>query len=115
MMKLRIILTSLIVLALSIALAGCESGAKKEAELELAAAKAALEQTKQELADVSQSRDRLQGQIKELIKSRDAAVSEAKKAGLRIDELNRKFEEQAKIIRELQEHMKKMQTTIEKL
>ncbi len=114
-MKLRIILTSLIMLALSIALAGCESGAKKEAELELAAAKAALEQTKQELADVSQSRDKLQGQIKDLIESRDAAVADAKKASLRIDELTKKFEEQAKIIRELQEHMQKMQATIEKL
>ena len=114
-MKLRLILTSLIVLGLSIALTGCEGGAKKEAELELAAAKAALEQTKLELADVSQSRDRLQGQIKELIKSRDTAVTEAKNAGFRIDELTKKFEEQAKIIRELQEHMQKMQTTIEKL
>jgi chromosome segregation ATPase len=102
-------------LALSIALPGCESGVKKEAELELAAARAALEQTKEELADVSQSRDRLQGQIKDLIKSRDTAVAEAKKAGLRIDELTKKFEEQAKIIRELQEHMQKMQATIEKL
>ena len=114
-MKLRLILTSLIVLGLSIALTGCEGGAKKEAELELAAAKAALEQTKLELADVTQFRDRLQGQVKELIKSRDAAVTEAKSAGLRIDELTKKFEEQAKIIRELQEHMQKMQVTIEKL
>jgi chromosome segregation ATPase len=114
-MKLRLILTSLIVLGLSIALTGCEGGAKKEAELELAAAKAALEQTKLELADVTQFRDRLQGQVKELIKSRDAAVTEAKSAGLRIDELTKKFQEQAKIIRELQEHMQKMQTTIEKL
>ncbi len=114
-MKLRLILTSLIVLTLSIAFAGCESGAKKEAELELAAARAALEQTKQELADVSQSRDRLQGQVMELIKSRDMAIAEAKKAGLRIDELTKKFEDQAKIIRELQEHMQKMQATIEKL
>ena len=114
-MKLRFILTSLIVLGLSIALTGCESGAKKETELELAAAKAALEQTKQELADVSQSRDRLQVQVEDLIKSRDAAVSEAKKARLRIDELTKKFEEQANIIRELQEQMKKMQATIEKL
>ncbi|MGB2806744.1 MAG: hypothetical protein WBC22_03320 [Sedimentisphaerales bacterium] len=114
-MKLRFMLTSLIVLGLSIALTGCESGAKKEAELALAAAEAALEQTKLDLVDVSQSRDRLQGQIKELIKSRDMAVTEAKNAGLRIDELTKKFEEQAKIIRELQEHMQKMQTTIEKL
>lgn len=114
-MKLRFMLTSLIVLGLSIALTGCESGAKKEAELALAAAEAALEQTKQELADVTQFRDRLQGQVKELIKSRDAAVTEARSAGLRIDELTKKFEEQAKIIRELQEHMQKMQTTIEKL
>jgi chromosome segregation ATPase len=106
-------LTSLIVLGLLIVLTGCEGGAKKDAEL--VAAKAALEQTKQELADVSQSRDRLQGQVKELIKSRDAAVTEAKSAGLRIDELTKKFEEQAKIIRELQEHMQKMQTAIEKL
>jgi ribosome-binding protein aMBF1 (putative translation factor) len=114
-MKLRLILTSLIVLVLSIALTGCESGAKKEAELELATAKAALEQTKQELAAVSQSRDRLLGQIKELIKSRDAAVTEARSAGLRIDELTKKFDEQAKIIRELQEHMQKMQMAIDKL
>ena len=114
-MKLRLILTSLIVLGLSIALTGCESGAKKEAELALAAAKAALEQTKLELVDVTQFRDRLQGQVKELIKSRDAAVTEAKNAGLRIDELTKKFEEQAKIIHELQEHMQKMQVTIEKL
>lgn len=114
-MKLRIILTFLIVSALSIALTGCENGAKKEVELELAAAKAALEQTKQELSDVSQSRDRLLVQVEELIKSRNAAVSEAKKAGLRIDELTKRFEEQAKIILELQEQMKKMQATIEKL
>jgi chromosome segregation ATPase len=114
-MKLRLILTSLIVLGLSIALTGCESGAKKEAELALVAAKAALEQTKQELADVTQFRDRLQGQVKELIKSRDAAVTEAKNASLRIDELTKKFQEQANIIRELQEHMQKMQATIEKL
>ncbi len=114
-MKLRFILTSLIVLGLSIALTGCEGGAKKEAELELAAAKAALEQTKLELADVTQFRDRLQGQIKELIKSRDAAVTEATNSGLRIDELTKKFQEQANIIRELQDHMQKMQTTIEKL
>ena len=112
-MKLKLILTSLIVLGLSIALSGCESGAKIEAEL--VAVKAALEQTKQELADVSQSRDRLQSQIKELIKSRDAAVTEAKSASLRMDGLTKKFEEQAKIIRELQEHMQKMQVTIEKL
>jgi ribosome-binding protein aMBF1 (putative translation factor) len=114
-MKLRLILTFLIVLGLSIALTGCEGGAKKEAELELAAAKDALEQTKLKLVDVSQSRDRLKDQIKELIKSRDTAVTEAKSAGLRIDKLTKKFEEQAKIIRELQEHMQKMQTTIEKL
>ena len=114
-MKLRLILTFLIVLGLSIALSGCEGGAKKEAELALAAAKAALEQTKQELAGVSQTRDRLQGQIKELIKSRDTAVTEAKSAGLRIDELTKKFQEQANIIRELQEHMQKMQAAIEKL
>ncbi|MDH4238964.1 MAG: hypothetical protein OEW48_05345 [Phycisphaerae bacterium] len=114
-MKLRLILTSLIVLGLSIALTGCDSGAKKEAELALAAAEAALEQTKLELADVSQSRDRLQGQVRELIKSRDAAITEAKSAGLRIDELTKKFDEQARVIRELQEHMKKMQATIEKL
>ncbi len=112
-MKLRFMLTSLIVLGLSIALTGCEGGAKKEAEL--VAAKAALELTKQKLADVTQFRDRLQGQVKELIKSRDAAVTEARSAGLRIDELTKKFEEQAKILRELQEHMQKMQTTIEKL
>lgn len=114
-MKLRLILTSLIVLVWSIALTGCDSGTKKEAELALAASRAALEQTKLELADVMQFRDRLQGQVKELIKSRDAAVTEAKNAGLRIDELTKKFQEQANIIRELQEHMQKMQTTIEKL
>ena len=114
-MRSRLILTCLIVLVCSLALTGCEGGAKKEAELALAAAKAALEQTKLDLVDVSQSRDRLQGQIKELIKSRDAAVTEAKNAGLRIDELTKKFEEQAKIIHELQEHMQKMQVTIEKL
>ncbi len=114
-MKLRLILASLIVLGLSIALTGCESGAKKETELALAAAEAALEQAKLELADVTQFRDRLQGQVKELIKSRDAAVTEDKNAGLRIDGLTKKFEEQAKIIRELQEHMQKMQTAIEKL
>ncbi len=112
-MKLKLILTSLIVLGLSIALSGCESGAKIEAEL--VAVKAALEQTKQELADVTQSRDRLQGQVKELTESRNVAVTEAKSAGLRIDELTKKFKEQAKIVRELQEHMQKMQTTIEKL
>ena len=46
-MKLKLILTSLIVLGLSIALTGCEGGSKKEADLALAAAMAALEQTKQ--------------------------------------------------------------------
>jgi hypothetical protein len=114
-MKPRLILTSLIVLGLSITLTGCDSGAKKEAELALAAAEAALEQTKQELVEVAQDRDLLKEQVTKLIKSRDAAVTEAKSAGLRIDELTKKFEEQAKIIRELQEHMQKMQTTIEKL
>jgi hypothetical protein len=107
--------TSLIVLGLSIALTGCEGGAKKEADLALAAAKAALEQTKQELVAVAQDRDLLKEQVTKLVKSRDAAVTEAKRAGLRIDELTKKFEGQAKIIRELQEHMQKMQTTIEKL
>ena len=114
-MKLRLILTSLIVLGLSIALSGCEGGAKKEADLALAAAKAALEQTKQEMAAVAQDRDLLKEQVTKLIKSRDAAVTEARSAGLRIDELTKKFEEQANIIRELQEHMQKMQMTIEKL
>ena len=113
MMKRKLILAFFIALGWSLALAGCEGGAKKEAEL--AAVQAVLEQTKQELADVSQSRDRLQGQIKELIKSRDTAVTEAKSAGLRIDELTKKFQEQANIIRELQEHMQKMQAAIEKL
>ncbi len=113
MMKLRLIITSLIVLALSIALAGCESGAKTEDEL--AATKAALEQTKQELGAVTQARDALLGQVAELNKLRNEAVNAAKSAQTRIDELTKKFEEQSKIIRELQEHMQKMQATIEKL
>lgn len=112
-MKLRFILTSLIVLGLSIALTGCEGGAKIEEEL--AATKAALKLAQQKLDTVSQARDALLKQIAELNKSRDEAVEEAKSAQTRIDELTKKFEEQAKIIRELQEHMQKMQATIEKL
>ncbi|MHC4640565.1 MAG: hypothetical protein ACYS32_02900 [Planctomycetota bacterium] len=114
-MKLRIILASLIVLAWSIALNGCDSGAKKEAELALAAAQAALEETKLELAEVSQARDVFKAQVTELIKSRDAAVREVKTAQVRIDKLTVQFNEQAKIIRELQGHMQKMQAAIEKL
>ncbi|MHC4543923.1 MAG: hypothetical protein ACYTDW_05590 [Planctomycetota bacterium] len=112
-MKLRLILTSLVVLGLSIALTGCEGGAKKEAEL--AALQAALEQTKEELAIVAQARDMLQKQVTELIRSRDAAVTEVKASKVRIDELTKQFKEQARIIRELQEHMQKMQAAIEKL
>jgi chromosome segregation ATPase len=114
-MKLRLILASLIVLAWSIALTGCDSGAKKEAELALAAAEAALEQTKQELAVVKQNRDLLKAQVAELIKARDAAVRDAKTAQGRIDKLTEQFNEQAEIIRELQGHMQKMQAAIEKL
>lgn len=114
-MKLRLILTSLIVLAWSITLTGCDSGAREEAELALAAAQAALEQTKLELAEVTQARDLLKEQITELIKSRDVAVREVKTAQVRIDKLTEQFNEQAKIIRELQGHMQKMQAAIEKL
>ena len=114
-MKLRLILASLIVLAWSMALTGCDNGAKKEAELALAAAEAALKQTKQELAVVTQNRDLLKAQVTELIKSRDAAVREAKTAQGRIDKLTEQFNEQAKIIRELQGHVQKMQEAIEKL
>jgi len=114
-MKLKLILASLIVLVWSIALTGCDSGAKKETELELAAAKAALEETKQELTVVTQNRDLLKAQVAELIKSRDAAVREAKTAQGRMDKLTEQFNEQAKIIRELQGHMQKMQEAIEKL
>jgi chromosome segregation ATPase len=105
----------LILLGWAIALTGCEGGAKKEAELALAAAQAALEQTKQELANVTQTRDMLVEQVTELIRSRDAAVTEVKASKVRIDELTKQFQEQAKIIRELQEHMQKMQAAIEKL
>ena len=90
-MKLRLILTSLIVLVWSIALTGCDSGAKKEAELALAAAEAALEQTKQELAVVTQGRDLLKAQVTELIKSRDAAAREVKTSKVRIDQLTEQF------------------------
>jgi len=114
-MKLRLILTSLIILGLSLTLAGCDSGAKKEAELALAKAEAALEQTKQELTAVTQARDSLKEQVVELIRSRDIAVEEVKASKVRIDELAKRYEEQAKIISELQEHMKKMQASIEKL
>ena len=114
-MKLRLFLISLIVLTLSLTLTGCDSGAKKEAELALAKVEAALEQTKQELAVVTQARDSLREQVAELIKSRDTAVEEAKASKVRIDELAKKYEEQAKIISELQAHMKKMQETIDKL
>jgi len=112
-MKLRLILISLILLGWAIALTGCEGGAKKEAEL--AAAQAALEQTKQELANVTQTRDMLVEQVTELIRSRDAAVTEVKASKVRINELTKQFKEQAKIIRELQDHMQKMQAAIEKL
>ncbi len=115
MMKRKLILAFFIALGWSLALAGCEGGAKKEAELELAAAQAALELTKQELARVTQARGMLQEQITELIRSRDAAVTEVKASKVRIDELTKQFKEQAKIIRELQEHMQKMQAAIEKL
>lgn len=114
-MKLKLILASLIVLVWSIALTGCDSGAKKETELALAAAEAALEQTKQELAVVKQNRDLLKAQVTELTKARDAAVSEVKTAQGRIDKLTEQFNEQAEIIRELQEHVQKMQEAIEKL
>ena len=114
-MKLRLFLLSLIVLGSSIVLTGCEGGAKKEAELALAAAQAALEQAKQELAAVAQDRDLFREQVTELIKSRDTAVREVKTAQGRIDKLTEQFNEQAKIIRELQGHMQKMQATIEKL
>jgi peptidoglycan hydrolase CwlO-like protein len=112
-MKHKFILTSFIVLSLSLALTGCEGGAKEKEEL--AVVKASLEQTQQELANVIQARDRLQGQVTELTKSRDEAITGAKSAQGRIDELTRKYEEQAKIIRELQEHVQKMQAAIEKL
>lgn len=112
-MKRRFILASLIVLGLSMALTGCEGGAKMEEEL--AATKAALELTQQKLAAVSQTRDALLKQVAELNKLRDEALNAAKSAETRIDELTKKFEEQAKVIRELQEHIQKMQETIEKL
>lgn len=112
-MKRKLILAFFIALGWSLALAGCEGGAKKEAEL--AAAQAALEQTKQELAAVTQARDMFREQVTELIRSRDAAVTEVKASKVRIDELTKQFQEQAKIIRELQEHMQKMQAAIEKL
>ena len=112
-MRSRLILTCLIVLVCSLAMTGCEGGAKKEAEL--AAAQAALEQTQQELAAVTQARDLLKEQVAELIRSRDTAINEAKSARARIDKLTRQYEEQAKIISELQEHMKQMQAAIEKL
>ena len=114
-MRSRLILTCLIVLVCSLAMTGCEGGAKKEAELALAAAQAALEQTQQELAVVTQARDLLKEQVAELIRSRDTAINEAKSARARIDKLTRQYEEQAKIISELQEHMKQMQAAIEKL
>ena len=114
-MKFRFILISMIVLGLSFTLAGCDSGAREQAELALAEAEAALEQTKQELAAVTQARDVLKAQVTELIKARDVAVSEVKTAQSRIDKLSEQFSEQAEIIRELQGHMQKMQATIEKL
>ena len=113
MMKRKLILTSLIVLGCSLALTSCEGEAKQGTEL--ARVKAALEQTKQELADVTQARDTLQEQVEELVKSRNEAVTEAKNAQDRIDELTKQFQEQAKIVRELQEHMQKVQAAIEKL
>jgi len=58
MMKCRLILTSLIVLACSLALAGCEGGAREGSEL--AEVKAALEKTQEELADVKNDRNMLQ-------------------------------------------------------
>ena len=111
-MKLRHILVSLIVLV-SLVMSGCEGGAKLEEEL--AATKATLEVTQQKLDTVSQARDALEEQVTELTKLRDEAVNAAKNAQIRIDELTKQFEEQAKIIRQLQEHMKQMQSTIEKL
>jgi len=113
MMKRKLILAFLIVLGWSLALTGCEGEAKQGTEL--AAVKAALEQTKQELANVTQARDTLQEQVEKLVKSRNEAVTEAKNAQDRIDELTKQFEEQAKIVRELQEHMQKVQAAIEKL
>jgi peptidoglycan hydrolase CwlO-like protein len=112
-MKLRLILISLIVLGLSLTLTGCEGGAKIEEEL--AATKATLELTQQKLDTVSRARDTLQEQVTELARLRDEAVNAVKSAQVRIDELTKRYEEQAKIIRELQEHMQKMQATIEKL
>ena len=113
MTKRKLILTSLIVLGWSLVLTGCEGEAKQGTEL--ARVKAALEQTKQELADVTQARDTLQEQVEELVKSRNEAVTEAKNAQDRIDELTKQFQEQAKIVRELQQHMQKVKAAIEKL
>ena len=113
MIKRKLILTSLIVLGWSLALTGCESGAKDETEL--ARIQAALEQTQLELANVTQARDTLQEQLEELVRSRNEAAAEAKNAQDRIDELTKQFREQAKIVLELQEHMQKVQAAIEKL
>ncbi len=113
MMKRKLILTSLIMLGWSLALTGCEGEAREGTEL--ARVQAALEQTQLELANVTQARDTLQEQVNDLIRSRDEAVTEAKNAQDRIDELTRQFREQAKIIRELQEHMQRVQAAIEKL
>jgi len=112
-MKCRLILTSLIMLAFSLALAGCEGGAREKSEL--AEVKAALEKTQQELAAVTHARDMLQAQVVELVRTRNEAVTEVKNSQDRINALTKKFEEQSKIIRELQEHLKKMQAAIEKL
>jgi chromosome segregation ATPase len=112
-MKHKLILRSFIVLSLSLALTGCEGGAKEKEEL--AAVKASLELTQQKLDTVSRARETLQEQVTELTRLRDEAVNAVKSAQGRIDELTRKYEEQAKIIRELQEHVQKMQAAIEKL
>lgn len=112
-MKLRHILLSLIVLGLSLTLTGCEGGAKIEEEL--AATKATLELTQQKLDTVSKARDALEQQVTEITKMRNAAIEEVKASRVRIDNLTKQFEEQGKIIRELQGHMKQMQAAIEKL
>ena len=113
MMKCKLILTSLIVLGCSLALTGCNDGAKEKAEL--AKVKATLEEAELELANVTQARDKLQEQVNELIKSRDAAVIEAKNAKARIDKLTSQLQEQMKKIDKIQEQIKKVQMTIEEL
>lgn len=134
MMKWKRILTFLLALGFSLVLTGCKDAQKqkaiaeaKAAKAELAQVKAALEQAqnernalrtdmtgiseslekvKSELANVKRAPDKLQGQVNKLSTSRDAAVTEAKNARVRIVELQGELKVAQAAVADLQEKLK---------